>query len=110
MTDLDLDAIEARVNAAADGPWVAERGARPTQWPKDYVARPLRNRFRVGDEADAEFIAHARTDVPALVAEVRRLREFMADPLTQEFVECLREEFRLRHGAATEAHTSQVEP
>lgn len=26
------------------------------------------------DNADAEFIAHARTDVPALVAEVERLR------------------------------------
>ena len=28
---------------------------------------------------DAEFIAHAREDVPALIAEVRRLRERIAE-------------------------------
>ena len=49
MTDLDLDAIEARADAATDGPWVVKL-------------------------LDAEFIAHARTDVPALVAALREAR------------------------------------
>ena len=46
MTTLDLDAIRARVEAATQGPWEHEPWA---------------------------FIAHARTDIPALLAEVDRL-------------------------------------
>lgn len=71
---IDLDAIRARVDAATVGPWsVAE------QTHGDW--------FGIQDEwlalgsmfgsADAEFIAHARTDVPALLAEVERLREYV---------------------------------
>ena len=44
--DLDLDAIEARANAATPGPWIVSQAA--------------------------------RTDVPALVAEIRRLRSEVA--------------------------------
>jgi hypothetical protein len=50
---LDLDAIEARANAAMAGPWHWDAHRVPTI---------------------AEFIAAAREDVPALVAEVRSLR------------------------------------
>lgn len=53
--ELDLDVIEARAAAAVPG-W-----SRPGWSRRAY--------------ADAAFIAHARTDIPALVAEVRRLRE-----------------------------------
>jgi|GEM_PF-2864709 len=89
MPDLDLDAIEARANAASPMPWAfydddlwrgvtaeqlaaydaaAERGDDP-EWPggADQVFH--------GDPKvveDAEFVAHARGDVPALTAEVRR--------------------------------------
>jgi hypothetical protein len=59
VTDDELDVIGARANAATPGPWT---------WPDwDDCSE---------QEADAnnEFIAHAREDVPALVAEVRRLR------------------------------------
>lgn len=69
MNDETLDAIEACANAATPGPW--EHGGNDgLVWPE-----------RVGDPVsastepeDADFIAAARTDVPALVAEVRRLR------------------------------------
>lgn len=76
MTDEDLLAIEERVNRAARGPWVTigqgvfsfavevchcESGEN-TPSAKEYARK------------DAAFIAHARTDIPALVAEVRRLR------------------------------------
>ncbi|MHB8406220.1 MAG: hypothetical protein ACYDCJ_12435 [Gammaproteobacteria bacterium] len=67
---LDLDAIEARANAATPGPWDTDEydgGLRST-----VTAGPI-----TSDE-DYDFIAHARTDVPALIAEVRRLRAIEA--------------------------------
>ncbi|MER7166991.1 hypothetical protein ABT336_13115 [Micromonospora sp. NPDC000207] len=82
---LDLDAAEARANAATDGPWWAwNRGVgyviavgQPGDINQD--ERPARElpeglRTDIGREADAEFIAHARTDVPKMAAEIRQLR------------------------------------
>ena len=78
MGKLDLDAIEARANAATPGPWtflpdqrLERRGLgilgpsfeRVALMPEPAGAHP----------ADALFVAHARTDVPALVARVREL-------------------------------------
>jgi hypothetical protein len=74
---LDLDAITARANAAAPGPW-----ARYETFHADTFVVDPRGFLREGivcgatyERDNAEFIAHAREDVPALVAEVRRLRE-----------------------------------
>lgn len=92
MPDIDLDAIEARANAATDGPWVVKH---EPAWEADNVQHPDvitvgAQMWEADDEPmtvclvstdheddpvdvllDAEFIAHARTDVPALVALVR---------------------------------------
>lgn len=73
-----LDEIEARSDAANDGPWYAE--SRNVDDP--YSLTTVYNVFHNGDTADrdlvaevaydnAEFIAHARTDVPVLVAALR---------------------------------------
>ncbi len=94
---LDLAAIKARAEAALAGPWKAEPVV-PTCWctgwctePKHrdgalygiHVTAPARPGWRLqaatlhDDDratADSSFIAHARDDVPALVAEVERLR------------------------------------
>lgn len=74
-TPLDLDAISARAAAATEGPWVIERARIWSGEPHPPKTELLM--FRGGREwtPDAEFIAHARTDVPALVEEVKRLRE-----------------------------------
>ena len=81
MTAADLDAIEQRAHAATEGPWEASA--------HDHAAGDVPILDRTGhylvicpdcgvrggyERADAEFIAHARSDVPALLAEVRRLR------------------------------------
>lgn len=95
MTDLDLDSIEARANAATDGPWVVKH---EPAWEADNVQHPDvitvgAQMWEADDEpmtvclvstdheddpvdvlGDAEFIAHARTDVPALVAALREAR------------------------------------
>ncbi len=86
---LDLDAIEARAEAATPGPWTAR--LRDDMWeindgsgsnfvsivescwlPDDCDAGQYGG---IPDVDDARFIAHARTDVPALVAELRAARE-----------------------------------
>lgn len=69
---LDLDAIEARAAAATPGPW-----ATSSEWSVRTGARDdeLVACVQYKDHGrDAEFIAAARSDVPALVAELRALR------------------------------------
>lgn len=79
MSDIDLTAIEERAEAATDGPWSWNgddlRGTLASGSP----TRPLilSTAARGGLDplsADREFIAEARQDVEALIAEVRRLR------------------------------------
>ena len=80
-----LDEIEARANAATEGPWEWE-GEAKTEWeeganslvpsrrPDDPVLYGYgydASGIEVKSPADAEFIAHARTDVPALVSVAR---------------------------------------
>lgn len=74
---IDLGAIKARAEAATKGPWEdftphsdAERFSASVGMASlmdDIALNVLSNR-------DAEFIAAARTDIPALIAEVERLR------------------------------------
>jgi hypothetical protein len=85
VTNEELEAIEARANAATPGPWyVVYEGS--SDW--EVLTDALRDadgnslefrissshRHRAPDCPDAAFIAKAREDVPALIAEVRRLR------------------------------------
>lgn len=86
MSDLDLAAIRQRVEKATEGPWDyyvlpqpvginratlhSEHGPRETFWTVDLPPEI----GAAGTESDAEFIAHAREDIPALLAEVERLR------------------------------------
>ena len=60
---IDLEAIEARAKAATRGPWY-EEGWFTENEDGDYVEI---------EPADAAFTAHAREDIPALLAEVKRL-------------------------------------
>jgi hypothetical protein len=72
---LDLDGIEARANAATPAPWGAEHDGRAEFVYFSDCGESIYLAGGIEDSEDADFIAHARTDVPALVAEVRRLRE-----------------------------------
>lgn len=78
ITPDELDAIEARADAAHIGPWdVGPPGEDGEIWVEsDYNVDGGCPIFG-GDESmlhNLEFAAHARTDVPRLVAEVRRLQ------------------------------------
>lgn len=83
-----LDEIEARTRAATEGPWEVEFywddtagyevEAITAGGTKGVIAPPWNSQGDVGIEvttADAEFIAHARQDVPALVAALRAVLE-----------------------------------
>jgi hypothetical protein len=97
-----LAAIRLRADAATKGPWTVDRELHQrTDW--HYVVRtidkpaahPWSYRFLawlnggLGEgrtphddaevAADAEFIAHAREDVPSLMAEVQRLGSLVGD-------------------------------
>jgi hypothetical protein len=76
MTEAELAAIEARAEGCTRGPWnVLAIGEGSTLLIEDATGY----RFaQVDDGQNRKFIAHARTDIPALVAEVRRLRAQVA--------------------------------
>jgi hypothetical protein len=85
LTAADLDAIDQRAAAASTGPWQSFIEGRDHTSGDDFirvgrVADDQADMYvsRDGTPAtpeDLDFIAHARQDVPRLVAEIRRLRE-----------------------------------
>lgn len=100
--DLSLDAIEARANAATAGPWHVSGGTdgEKSRWSHDGEGATI---YRDGSElnpvvvggcqdeqggaigvlknSDAEFIAHAREDVPAMLAALRAARTITPEQL-----------------------------
>ncbi len=90
---LDLAAIEARANAATEGPWEDNGSSIDRHWSvggQPVIELLSHNRGYESHEtlewkeADRAFIAHARSDVPALVARVRELEAQLADALKRE--------------------------
>lgn len=71
MTPERLAEILERAEAATPGPWRID--GRRVVYERDGWSEMVTPILHVS--ADATFIAHARTDVPELVAEIERLRE-----------------------------------
>jgi hypothetical protein len=76
---LDLDAIEARAEAATPGPWYEDdvtfgTGTLVIARFDDTVVQCSLPLSHTRSAPNADFIAHARTDIPALVAELRAAR------------------------------------
>lgn len=99
LTPTTLREIEQRCEKATPGPWVEDDGhihSEPLcELAQEYVLvkvegrtvayeRPetevaLCSQDLLNFDADAEFISSARTDVPLLIGEVRRLREALGE-------------------------------
>lgn len=92
LTDDELAEIRARADKATPGPWTpqsvcsnrsAPGGVEP--WESKETAglgfdiegppHPILDRYRFENGWDAVFIAHARDDVPRLLAEIKQLRQ-----------------------------------
>lgn len=77
---LDIDLIEARASAATPGPWVTFEdgpycdGAVYTAAEEEYWGQVCVDPEADDRPTDRQFIAHARDDIPDLIAEVRRMR------------------------------------
>ena len=81
MTDAELEAIEKRCEAICVGYWFNDINRLTVYHSFAPYPRQRRN-YVVADcyeFQDGDFIAHARTDVPRLLAEVRRLRSGESD-------------------------------
>lgn len=77
MSDkLDLEVIKQRTEDATDGPWRFTPEVLGIKSTTVMAGEEQVGYFSVGQAQphDAEFIAHARQDLPALVAEVERLQ------------------------------------
>jgi len=92
---LDIDAIEARTNAATPPPWVGsvwygtDEGGWCAVGPHHVSPEGEKWDEEEDDEhakaiLDAAFIAHAREDVPALIAWVRELEAAYAEAKRHE--------------------------
>jgi hypothetical protein len=79
LTDEELNAIEARANAATDGAWRLQ-AVSANHW--DVISAHPSDIATVLNRNNAAFIAHARRDVPVLLAHIRELkRMFVSESL-----------------------------
>lgn len=77
MTDEELQAIRERAEKASAGPWEV-CGTPNEPWRRignDYGCIDVYMQRLLNGDNNAEFIANARTDIPALLEEVLRLRK-----------------------------------
>jgi hypothetical protein len=92
ITDNDLSAIEARYKMATPAPWLIASN------PRFYVHMPFSDddQVKLDRDANAAFVAHARDDIPMLVAEVRLLRATLhgLELISEEDVKIPREELK----------------
>lgn len=104
LTTEELTAMRARCEAATAGPWAPAHRTYNAGWRSDGVMAPSHDvlmasnaacAYRASD-ADTEFIAHARTDLPAALDEI--------DALTAE-----RDRAVLERNAAFNEVSNQVE-
>ncbi len=83
MEKHELDAIERRASSARPAPWASYVEGRDHTSGSSFIMvgeGPSRGddiELSGATEADQDFIAHARQDVPRLVAEVRRLQNLL---------------------------------
>jgi len=75
MTKEELDAMQARADAATKGPWVTVVDSIETEWERSpHGPDRIVDRFADTRDSDLSFIANARVDVPRLIAAVLELQ------------------------------------
>ena len=83
LTESQLAEIEARVQVATPGPWKSMWEGRDHESGDHFIMRGTDDGrhddlyLSPSRIEDQDFVAHSRQDVPALLAEVRRLRDLL---------------------------------
>jgi hypothetical protein len=79
MTEEQIKAIKARLDAATPGLWYRDPGGSIGTASSEWVAQTFSRRDEDFENAEnnGEFIAHAPADVAALLSEVERLRRLI---------------------------------
>ncbi len=86
ITDDELAAMKARIAVATPGPWVSYFEGRDHTSGDSFIQTATQDIYISAEDyagggghfsADQDFIAHARQDMPRLIAEVERLRAFL---------------------------------
>jgi len=86
LTEAELAEIEKRVNAASPGPWKSYVEGRDHTCGSSFIMRGEKGCRGEDIEltgcsvADQDFIAAARQDIPALIAEIRTLQSLLKMP------------------------------
>ena len=77
MNQKELNEIKERCDKATEGPWLANGTSDYTEiYDANAWGKALAPLALVGSNPkDADFIAHARQDIPALLAEIKRLQQ-----------------------------------
>ena len=83
LTEKEIDEIKKRCHAASSGPWVSYIEGRDHTSGSDFIMtgegdnRGEDIELTGATTADQDFIAHARQDIPVLIAEIERLRDLL---------------------------------
>jgi hypothetical protein len=84
ISDEELEEIRLRCEAATPGPWTSYIEGRDHSSGSNFImtgsGRDRGNDIELtgSTDADQDFIAHARQDIPILLAEVKRLRALLS--------------------------------
>lgn len=88
LTQAELNEIKERAEKAVSGPWSVDVQTESCDQYGEIYEIVQSDVFLApvvaesNSEADAEFIAHAREDIPKLVAEVERLKSAIAEAIS----------------------------
>lgn len=78
MLESVLKEIEERCESAAPGPWISFVEGRDFTSGSSFIRTGREDIELLGATSDdQDFIAHAREDIPLLIAEIRRLRKLL---------------------------------
>lgn len=78
VSDAEMVEIRKRCEQATPGPWKSYVEGREEMSGSDFIMTEGEDIYLTGATvADQDFIAHARQDIPKLVAEIERLRRLL---------------------------------
>lgn len=96
LTNEELAQIRERVEKATKGPWETSTsgdGIKAGKYHIGVISKPHYFPYGLGTKEDATFIAHAREDIPKLLAEVERLKSVVSEIITDNIYHETDEEF-----------------